>query len=215
MKKLLLLIIAILCVLPVTACEAKPKSRTAEFYYNLNLDSYYYKATVTKNGSTYTYTQAIKDGSETTIEDHQYDEYDKYVITQGNLMHILDKENKRYNTLQSNNITHFMFAENDYTEFNYPVSDKVVYVSDKPYNCETFDTVDNKGNVVGSIKYYFEPDETLAAIEWYTGENITALLVMIEYSEDIPDTVYTSVPEGYAAGIFSTEQEFDPWEDLE
>ncbi|MBR4950763.1 MAG: hypothetical protein IKZ23_02295 [Clostridia bacterium] len=215
MKKLLLLVLALLCIIPVAGCQAKPKSRTAEFYHGINYDSYYYKATVTKNNSTYTYTQAIKDGTETTIEDHQYDEYDKYVITQGDLMHILDNDNKRYNTLQSNNITHFMFSDNDYTDFNYPESDTLVYVSDKPYNCESFNTVDSKGNVVGSIKYYFELEGDLAAIEWYTGENITALLVMIEHSETIPTTVYTAIPEGYKAGTFSTEQEFDPWEDLE
>lgn len=212
MKRFLILLLLGAMLLSLAACGESYKSRTAEFYGSINKTSFWYRGEVTSGTTVYTYTQAVDADSCTTIEDHEKDSEDGYVIYDGKYLHQLNLSSKKYDTLETNNGVEFLFGKNDYSEFNYPeITTDAAILDGKTYYCETFKVIDENGNETGENKYYFT-DNRLVAVQWVSDGEVTATLRIEDYSETIPEDIYTSVPENFKAGTFTTEQVLDPSE---
>ena len=209
MKRILALVLSLLPLMAFAACGNNYKSRTAEFYGSIDKSSFWYRGTVTSGDTVYTYTQAIDGDSVTTIEDHENDSEDGYVIYEGNLLHSLYLSSKKYDTLQTDNGVDFLFGNNEYKEFNYPdyTSDAGIFEG-STYYCEVFTTVDDQGNEAGENKYYYSEDR-LVAIEWYEDGKLEATLKMEDYSGTIPEDIYVSLPEDFKAGTYTAETVVD------
>ncbi len=213
MKRICVFLVALLCVMMIFSSCENYRSRTAEFYGSINQESFWYKGSITKGYSNYGYTQATNGASVTTIEDFKVDSYDKYVITQGDLMHYLDMEEKKYDTKQTPYAVEFLFASNEPSEFNYPKTVvETVRFNDVVCYGEIFDTVDDKGEIVGEVCYYFSGD-VLVGIDWYENQTVTTRLYLEEYSETIPEDILLSIPADFRAGTFTSENFVDPWGD--
>ncbi len=212
MKRILLLVLALLMLLSVTSCAKDESTRTYHFYKEIKEDSFWYACTITKDGETYRYAQALDKDSVTTIEDHDNDEDDGYAIYEpaNNYVHELIFSTKKYNTTVTKEGVKFLFGNNEPIQFRAP-DDAVedAEFDEKSYYCEIFETVDEKGDRVGENKYYFDGMK-LVAIEWIEDGEVVTTLRMTEYSETIPESVYTSLPEDFKAGTFTTEEVIPP-----
>lgn len=212
MKRILMLLLTVVLAFSLFACS-KPKSRTAQFYESIDKTSFWYKGEVIKGGKSYVYTQAVDSDSCTTIEDHAKDSDDGYVIYDGTHLHQLNIKARRYDTVKTADGVSFLFGENDFKDFNKPKSVfESAYFEQVSYYCEVFSVVDEKGNEIGENKYYFDNDR-LVAIQWYENGNLSATMKMTEYSNQIPEDIYTSVPSDFKAGTYTAEQVVDPWAD--
>ena len=213
MKRILLVLCALVLLLPLASCGPNYKTRTAEFYGNIDKTSFWYTGEVTSGKTVYFYTQAVDADSCTTIENHNDDSKDGYVIYDGTYLHSLNLSSKKYDTLKTENGVDFLCGQNEYKEYNNAqmTTDAAIFDGQARY-CEVFAVVDDDGNEIGENKYYF--DETrLIAIEWLENGEITATLRMQEYSNSIPEDIYVSLPEDFKAGTYTAEQVVDPWAD--
>lgn len=211
MKKYISLILLVfMLVSALASCGPNYKSRTAEFYGNIGEESFWYTGTVTKGTTVYDYTQAIDADSVTTIEDHDDDDEDGYVIFDGKYLHQLDVKKKKYDTLQTDKGVKFLFADRDYADYNSPErTEENVTFDNKLCTCEVFTTVDSEGNEVGENKYYYV-DDRLYAVVWLEEGETSTTLVISDYSNTIPEDIYTSLPEDFKAGTFTAEQVIPP-----
>lgn len=210
MKRILLILLTFLFVFSLSSCS-KPKTRTAQFYESIDSSSFWYQGDVVKGGKTYVYTQAVDSDSCTTIEDYAKDANDGYVIYDGTHLHQLNMKTKRYDTVKTADGVGFLFGTNDFKDFNKPKSViESAYFEQVEYYCEVFSVVDEKGNEVGENKYYFDNDR-LVAIQWYENGTLTATLKMKDYSNQIPEDIYTDIPSDFKAGTYTVEQVVDPW----
>ncbi|MBE6692599.1 MAG: hypothetical protein E7586_04650 [Ruminococcaceae bacterium] len=212
MKRILLLVLALLTLLSVTSCAKDESTRTYHFYKEIKEDSFWYACTITKDGETYRYAQALDKDSVTTIEDHDDDADDGYAIYEpaNNYVHELIFSAKKYNTTVAKEGVKFLFGNNEPIQFRAP--DDAVEEAEfdgKTYYCEIFETVDENGDRVGENKYYFDGMK-LIAIEWIEDGEVVTTLRMTEYSETIPESVYTSLPEDFKAGTFIAEDIIPP-----
>ncbi len=212
MKRTFLLLFAALLLISATSCAKDESTRTYHFYKDINEESFWYACTITKDGETYRYAQAVDSDSITTIEDHDNDDDDGYAIyePQKKYLHELLFNAKKYNTLVTSEGVKFLFGNNEAIQFRAPdKSEEDVEFDDKIYYCEIFETVDENGDYIGENKYYFD-GMTLKAIEWIEDGKVITTLRMTEYSETIPESVYTSIPEGFKAGTFTADEEVIP-----
>ena len=212
MKRLIAILLVLLFALPLASCGNVYTSRTARFYGEIDKSSFWFKAEIMTASDTYYYTQAVDSDSVTTIEDHDDDANDGYVIYDGKYMHQLNVKNKKYDTVKTDSGVKFLFGNNEYSDFNLPddVTEQATFRGNT-YYCESFNTIDDKGNAKGVNKYYYD-GERLVGIEWYEGNGLVTLLTMDTYSNQIPEGIYTSIPADYKAGTFTAEQIIPPSE---
>lgn len=194
------------------ACGEDFDSETIKFYREVNTDSFYYKATVSENGNTYAYTQCVKGGIVTTIEDKEGNIHDSYAIFDGRQLHSIDFNAKCYDTEITAVGVKFMFAKDDLSGYNYPASVKDEELDGKTYRCETFRVVDSNGDTVGENKYYFTSDR-LAAVVWIENEKVVRKMIINEYSENVPEDIYFAPPEGFKPRTLTQTDEI-PIEDV-
>ena len=212
MKRFFVLAFMVLTLLGLSSCSKDENTRTHYFYENIDKTSFWYQCTITKGDETYRYAQAVDSDSVTTIEDHDKDEDDGYAIYEPdkNMVHSLNFNTKKYDTTYGTNGTKFLFGSNEAYQFRAPdESLEEVEFEGKTYYCEIFETVDENGDEVGQNKYYFE-GMTLKAIEWIEDGKVVTTMRIVEYSNKIPDSVYTSIPEGFKAGNFIHEEVIPP-----
>lgn len=213
MKRFITLIIALLCLLSLCACnesdgnsdDVNYPSRTAAFYGNINKNSFWFKMNFTNNGVNYVFTQATDGTVVTTIEDHADNTLDKYHIYDGNNLHKLNLNQKTYDTVIGNvKAQGFLFEGYTPDMFANPDSTAVEQFEGKAYYCETFSTVSASGAVSGKNKYYFDGNK-LKAVEIIEGGRMIMIMRFVDYSNEIPSDVYISLPEGYKAGTLQIE----------
>ncbi len=212
MKRILLLAVAVLTLISMASCAKDESTRTYHFYKEINKESFWYACTITKDGETYRYAQALDSDSITTIEDHDNDEDDGYALYEPDkqYLHELLFSSKKYNTSVTKDGVKFLFGNNEPIQFRAP--DDAVEEAEfdgKTYYCEIFETVDENDDYIGENKYYFDGMK-LIAIEWIEDGEVVTTLRMTEYSETIPESVYTSIPEDFKAGTFITEEVVPP-----
>ncbi len=212
MKRILILALAVLAMVCLASCGKDEDTRTHYFYKNIDKNSFWYQGTITKNGETYRYAQAVDSDSVTTIEDHDNNDDDGYAIyePEKNWLHSLNFNTKKYDTTYTTDGTKFLFGNNEAVQFRAPdESIDEVEFEGKTYYCEIFETVDENGDEVGQNKYYFE-GMTLKAIEWIEDGRVVTTMRIVEYTNTIPDNVYTSIPEDFKAGNFIYEEVVPP-----
>lgn len=213
-KKLIIsFVLTALMLICFSACGDDFDTNTIKFYRNINTDSYYYKATVTENGETYTYSQAIKNGIVTTIEDREGNVYDGYVIYNGNQLHTIDFNEKRYDTEITASGVKFVFTSDNVDNYNYPADIKDETLDGNTYRCETFKVVDANGDTVGENKYYYTSSERLAAVIWLEDGNIVRTMKIEEYTDVVPEDIYFAPPEDFKPRTLTQTEEI-PIEDV-
>lgn len=193
--------------------DEKPQTKTAEFYASIDVNNFWYDAQVIESKEKYSYTQAVKNGVVTTIEDREGTEKDGYQIFYKNYIHKLHLDTKVYDTEATSKGDNplgirLLFAAYDYKSFNDPKSTGDELLEGKYYYCETFDAVDSKGKAIGENKYYFENDR-LKAIVWTESEKITQIMYINDYAELAPYDIYFAPPADFTAGQFTQTDEFD------
>ena len=196
----------------LSACGSDFENNTVKFYRNINGDSYYYKATITENGETYTYYQAVKNGVVTTVVDKEGNVYDSYTIFYGDEIHTIDFNEKRYDTEITKGGIKFLFNVDDVNNYKYPTSIKDEELGGNTYRCETFKVVDTNGSAVSENKYYYS-DERLAAIVWYENDKVVRTMKITEYTDVVPDDIYFAPPEGFKPRTLTQTEEI-PIEDI-
>lgn len=222
MKRFIPFVIALLCLVSLCSCSQNGDtsdgtdypSRTAAFYGNMNSNSFWFKMNFTNNGVDYVFTQATDGAVVTTIEDYANDSLDKYQVYDGQSLHIINVSSKTYDTVIGNvKAQGFLFEGYQPEMFASPVSAAVEQFEGNAYYCETFSAVSASGTVSGKNKYYFE-DYTLKAVEIIESGKTVMVMRFVDYSNDIPDDIYLSLPEGYKAGTLQIEGSDVNYEDI-
>ena len=207
MKRILILILILALALPFCSCAKDENTRTYCFYNEMDKKSFWFACTITENGETYRYAQAVDSDSVTIIEDHDDDLNDGYGIydIDTQLLHSLNFSTKKYDTRKTDKGLNFLFGNNEAVQFRAPDdSEDEVEFEGNTYYCEIFETVNEEGDEVGLNKYYFD-GMTLKAIEWIENDVVVKTMRLTEYSNEIPSSVYTSIPAGFKAGNFIEE----------
>lgn len=192
--------------LPLCSCGDDFDSYSMKFYDSIDKSGFYYKATVTENGETYTYSQAVKDNIVTTIEDRENDKYDGYVIFDGSIEYKIIFNERCYDAEITSYGVGFLFDVEDADNYNYPESIEDETFEGKTYRCETFRVVDSNGKTTGENKYYFN-GERLYAITWIENGSVTRTMKFEEYSDSIPEDIYFAPPEDFKARTLEMTQE--------
>lgn len=212
MKRILILAFAVLAMLSFSACSKDEDTRTYYFYNGINKESFWFHGTITKDGETYRYAQALDSDSVTTIEDHDNNEDDGYAIYELDncYLHSLNFTTKKYDTTVTTDGVKFLFGNNEASQFRAPDdTEEEAEFEGETYYCEIFETVDENGDEIGENKYYFD-GMTLVAIEWIEDGEVVTTLRIEEYTNEIPKSVYTSVPDSFKAGQFVVEEVIPP-----
>lgn len=208
MKKITALAIAVLLFVALVACsgdedessfDSSYPSRTAAFYGNMNMNSFWFTMEFNNNGTICDFTQATNGKVVTTIEDHANNTYDKYHIYDKNCVHKLDFVTKTYNTLIGPKGQDFLFEGYTASMFSKPTMSSVQQFDGKSYHCESFTTSGG-----GRNNYYFEGNE-LKVIEIIEGGKAVMIMKLKDYSNEIPDDILFSVPSGFKAGTLEYE----------
>ncbi len=189
---------------PESSAAAEYATRTARFYALANGGSFWYEADRTDNDTEYVFTQAVREGIVTTIEKHEDVKDDIYMIFDGSRVDYLEPSLGVYDTTITCRGQGFLFS-GDPDVFESPVTSGSAVLSGKEYYCESFITSGENGES-GVDKYYFEGDR-LAAVSVSGG--VSMVLLIRDYSADIPGDIYLSVPEGYKKRNFNIDIDYD------
>ncbi len=211
MKRITAIIITVLLLVSLVACNgegntsSQPEtvypSRTAEFYGEMDMNSFWFTMEFTNNGSTYDFTQATDGKVVTTIEDHSNDSLDKYQLYDKKCIHKLYVNRSYYDTVVGAPGQAFLFEGYTATMFAKPSTSSVKTFEGKSYYCESFATQTMSGSSYGGKNnYYFEEDGRLAVIEITEGSKTVMVMRIKDYSNTIPSDIYLSIPSGFKAG---------------
>ena len=206
MKRITALLIAILFVIAFSACAEETEqessdtgelypSRTAAFYGNMDMNSFWFTMEFTNYGTTYTMTQATNGKAVTTIEDHEDNTLDQYQIYDNKSVHKLNLQRKSYDTVLGSNGQGFLFEGYTPSMFANPSSSTVQQFEGESYYCESFVTAGSAGR----NNYYFD-ENRLAVIEIIEGGKTVMVMRITDYSNTIPSDVYLSIPEDFKGG---------------
>lgn len=217
MKRILILILALSGLLAFSSCAKDENTRTYCFYNEINKSSFFFACEITEDGETYRYAQAVTNKTVTTIEDHDDNTEDGYAICELNrssdgrhFVHSLNFNTSKYDTTVTADAVKFVFGDYEAVQFRAPdESEEEIEFNGGSYYCEIFETVDANGDEVGLNKYYFDGMK-LVGIEWIENDEVVRTMVFTEYRNEIPESVYTSVPDGFKAGTFTEEQVIPP-----
>lgn len=217
MKRIVIFMLSLLGLFAFSSCAKDENTRTYHFYKEMDKTSFFFACSITDGEETYRYAQAVTANTVTTIEDHEDNADDGYGICELNktsdgrhLLHSLNFTTSKYDTTVTTKAMKFTFGDYEAVQFRSPdESIDEAEFDGKTYYCEVFETVDENGDEVGLNKYYFDGMK-LVGIEWIEKDEVVKTMVITEYSNQIPESVYTAVPDGFKAGTYTDEQVIPP-----